>query len=380
MEMKKRKEILARHTKKIWFAEKEKRWKTHLPDEKNTLLAKSSKEKLEDALIEYYESIQEKPKTFDDMYHHWRKIQDTMVSDNTISKYNTDYKRYFLNSDFSKMQILEITEEDIKVFLCSTVKQQKLCQKACKTLFGYLYNVLKSARMNRIISENPMQFLEAKQFYKYCTEKEKSKETRLVSDEDMRMLYERFHEDYKKNPSYIPTYAVELASLTGMRVGEIAALTWDCITKDYIIINKSEKYDRITKEYFIDRTKNGKDRVFPLTDAIRDLLSRVKKVEMQYGYICEWVFANEEGRIHAPVISSCSKNKCRQIGITEKGIHAYRRTVNSQMRCEGVSSTVAASLLGHTEAVNERYYTFDVTNIKEKADIVTQVNKKMVTL
>lgn len=99
-------------------------------------------------------------------------------------------------------------------------------------------------------------------------------------------------------------------------------------------------------------------------------------IQLQNGYIGEFVFSNENGRIHAPVISSCSKNKCRQIGITEKGIHAYRRTVNSKMKCNGVSTTVAASLLGHTEEVNERYYTFDVTNLAEKADIVSKVNEK----
>ena len=39
-----------------------------------------------------------------------------------------------------------------------------------------------------------------------------------------------------------------------------------------------------------------------------DSLDKVKKAELQNGYICEWVFANEDGRVHAPVISSCIKN------------------------------------------------------------------------
>lgn len=95
---------------------------------------------------------------------------------------------------------------------------------------------------------------------------------------------------------------------------------------------------------------------------------------MESGALCEWVFADENGRIHAPIISSCSKNKCRQIGIIEKGIHAYRRIVNSKMRCNGVSVTVAAALLGHTEEVNENYYTFDVSSLAEKTKIVATIN------
>ena len=108
-----------------------------------------------------------------------------------------------------------------------------------------------------------MEFLEAKQFYKFCEEKKRSEEKTVISDERMMALYQQFLEDYKKQPFYIPTYAVHLAALTGMRVGELAALRWDSITEEYIIIDKSEKYDRSTKEYFIDSTKNEKERIFP---------------------------------------------------------------------------------------------------------------------
>lgn len=48
-------------------------------------------------------------------------------------------------------------------------------------------------------------------------------------------------------------------------------------------------------------------------------------------------------------------------------------------KCEGVPTVVAASLLGHTEQVNEQYYTYDVTDIKNKATIVAHLNKEMVS-
>lgn len=378
IEMNKRKEYLEKHPWSISQG-KDGKWRTYLPDpdKKRRMIKKSSQKEVEDVVIKFYKESEEKsvPKTFNDVYYHWRSIQDKLVSPNSISKYETDYKRYFQEADFSNKSIDMLTEEEIRVFIVETVKNLKLCKKACKTLFGYIRNVINSARINKIISDNPMEFLEAKQFYKYCTDNPKPYEKCLVSNEDMRMLYQRFYADYKKHPEYIPTYAVEFATLTGMRVGEISALTWNSITDNYIIINKSEKYNRLRKEYYIDKTKNGKERIFPLTDEIKQLLERVKKAEIANGYICEWVFANETGRIHAPVISSCSKNKCRQLGIDEKGIHAYRRTVNSKLRCNGVSATVAASLLGHTEEVNEQYYTFDVTGIEEKADMISKINK-----
>ena len=81
--------------------------------------------------------------------------------------------------------------------------------------------------------------------------------------------------------------------------------------------------------------------------------------------------------IHAPVLSSCAKNKCKQIGIPYKSIHAYRRTFSSKLKCNGVSTTVVASLLGHTEEVNEQYYTYDITEMKEKQIMVGMVTKEI---
>ena len=381
IEMKQRSRILKQHPYSIWEG-KNGYWYTYFqPDEecKRKLVKKKTQKDLEDMLVKLYCGTDEKRNiTFGEMYYKWREMQDKLVSDNTISKYDTDYQRYFANQEFTNLEIERITEETVKVFICKTVKEQTLCKKACKTLFGYVKNVIKSALINKVLYENPIEYLEAKQFYKYCTEKKKSPEQRVVSDFDMKRLYERFQKDYDRKPDYIPTYAVELATLTGMRVGELSALKWEDIHETYIFISKSEKYNRIEKKYYIDQTKNKEDRKFPVSEEIRNLLDRVKKAEIRSGYVCEWVFANQNGRIHAPVISSCLKNKCRQIGMEEKGIHAFRRTVNSKMRCSGVPATVAASLLGHTEEVNENYYTYDVSSFAEKQRIVEQINRSVV--
>ena len=176
----------------------------------------------------------------------------------------------------------------------------------------------------------------------------------------------------------MPNYAVEFASLTGMRVGEIVALKWEDIHTEgklsYFVINKSEKYNRKTKEYFIDKTKNKKIRKFPIDDKIKRFLFEVKKVQFKYGFYGEWVFANEEGRRHAPVVSSCIKNKCRQLNITEKGIHAFRKTLNSELRCSGVSEVVASALLGHSPQVNREYYTFDTSSMQDKTEIIARIH------
>ena len=56
-----------------------------------------------------------------------------------------------------------------------------------------------------------------------------------------------------------------------------------------------------------------------------------------------------------------------------KSIHAIRRTVNSKMKCGGVSTTLASSLLGHSERVNEQNYTYDIAELEEKKKIVENI-------
>ena len=80
------------------------------------MIKKSSKAKLEDEIISYYKAHSNKKPTFDKMYKSWRSVQDHLVGDNTIYKYQTDYKRFFEDSEFAAQEIEKISEDDLKIF------------------------------------------------------------------------------------------------------------------------------------------------------------------------------------------------------------------------------------------------------------------------
>lgn len=61
-----------------------------------------------------------------DVYEHWIEIQKEFVTDNTLYKYSTDRTRYFEKKEFTEKEIEKMTEEDIKVFIVRTVKDQNL--------------------------------------------------------------------------------------------------------------------------------------------------------------------------------------------------------------------------------------------------------------
>lgn len=191
---------------------------------------------------------------------------------------------------------------------------------------------------------------------------------------------EKIKKTYISKPSYIVQYAVELSLYTGMRVGELSGLKWVDIDskRKTITVRRSEKYNPKTKEYYISTTKNDKVRVIPMTPQMEQVLEHVRKVEMEYGFLGEFVFSDGNGRVHSRTISGCVRNRTlTEEFCNSKSIHAIRRTLNSKLRCSGMSVTVASSILGHTEKVNEENYTYDVSNMEYKKSIISGINMKL---
>lgn len=377
IEMKKREEILQKHKYKITLGS-DGRYFTYLPLESGRrLVKKTKKEDLIDAIVEFYTGSKN-VYTFIFVYEKWREYQDQMVSYSSVTKYDSDRIRFFDGEPFSETDILRLTEDDIALFIKKSTEGKELCKSACKTLFHYVSSTFAFAKRHKYISSDPCAYLRARDYYKYCTASERSKKDPIMSKDVVDALEQQIEHDILVKPNYIPIYAVRFASMTGMRVGEIAALKWEDVTDSYILVNKSQKYDRKRNVYEIKPTKNGKIREFPLTDDIKELLTEIREVEARFSYLTEFIFSNDSGPLNFRVISSCIKNKCRQTGVTVYGIHGYRKTLNSAMASRGVSKSVRASLLGHTEEVNERYYTFDDTTMEAKKQIMTEVYSSVI--
>ena len=73
---------------------------------------------------------------------------------------------------------------------------------------------------------------------------------------------------------------------------------------------------------------------------------------------------------------NCARNSCIYNRMEAKSIHAHRRTVSSKLKCNGVPTTVAASLMGHTPEVNEHNYTYNVSDQLFKFEKVAEINRE----
>jgi integrase len=278
---------------------------------------------------------------------------------------------------------MDITEEDVEKFIFFKIDQLKLCREAVKSLLGYIKGTFKSAKKNHDIADDVTKDIQRSEFYGKCTEIQHPVDALLVPEEDWEKLYKRIREDIEKKPYYFPPYAIILSALTGMRVGELSVLRWEDICTDsvsgctYIGICRSETYDTIDKTYRIRDIKNHRNRVYPISPQIQQLFWEIQQLQEAVGIQTPWIFYDpKHDHINKRQITNCLKNKCNAIGIRPKGTHAFRRQINSDMRCEGVSVVIASSLIGNSEAVNEKHYTFDVSGLEEKEHIVEKMNEK----
>ena len=375
--LKKEKEIARVHRQKIAKGS-DGRWRTYVyANGKRKQVARSTKEGVIDYLYSFY--FKKEEKTFENLFKEFLTYKKVFVSDNTIVKNEWCYRRYFEGTKLSSMAITDITTEDIGSFLVNGIKTFELSRRAYEELFWVTKSALRYARNKRYISENPIDFIEVKELFKYCKKKRVNPRDRIISDDEMASIMAIISKRQEKQPTHMAGYAVRLAALTGMRVGELAALRWDRVDFNarVILIDQAEVLSARKRTYYIEGTKNDKVRYIPITDEIEDLLLTVRAVEEQYGYLTDYVFSDSGGRVNKDTIGRYSSRVSKAAGCSNsKSIHAYRRTINSVMKENGVSTAMAASMLGHTEDVNDTNYTYDVTDMDQKRAALAAATKR----
>ena len=389
-------EIMQRKAKEL--QEKYHYWKTskgiykvHVYDgDKRKVVERKTEIGMIEYLIDRENGKTGKNVTFKFCYDQWREIHDKLVDANTVQKYQSDYKRFFENSTLPGKRVAELSKDELLEFMADqishpTFKGRKsdhvLNRRAAKSLWGYITNTFEWAMEHGYVEEdkNPCdRIVPKKTFYRLTEEQERPDDRVVIPPEQLIALNRQFQLDHENHPEYIAVYALELAALTGMRAGEIVALKWEDVQGNYIQVRRRESEDKLTGEIRIKTVpKNKKPRPVPYTSAIRNLLDRVRAVEEENNWLDEYIFTGSSGRITVHQLTSCMKNKCNQIGIRTKGVNAYRRTVNSLARANGLSAEAASSVIGNTPAVNSKYYTFDVTEDRKKRDVLEQVNQYM---
>ena len=286
-------------------------------------------------MIEFYGVLPDQDYTLGEAFLEWVEYKRTFtganykpLSPSTIRRYERDYDRLIKGSG---LETLKITVDGftLKQELKAIVVHNRMTPVDFGNLYGYMTGIFDMLLDSRRISASPLGKTTKQEVKAFCKEpKKKSDEERVLSVNGLERLREATEAQINKHHTYIPNYAVLLATMTGMRVGELSALHWTDIRDGFIHIDHSEhRYDYADHiELVIGEPKCGKHRKIPITPNIGALLSRIEAL----GIDSEWVFARKNGSRHTAHDISCAcDRRAKEAGLAGSSIHEIRRTVSS---------------------------------------------------
>lgn len=338
-----------------------------------------------DYLMEFYGIEQSKSgMTFSDLFLKWIEYKTLFVgsknrhkglSPSTIKRYKNDYERFFGSSDIINKPIGQITKPDLEGLIAGLISDHKLPEKQANNVIGYVAGMFSYAYDADMIDRDPAAKLDRALLLSRCVSETSDDTSRILSRDEIVLLKSAITR-HEQEHRYAPDYAAELALLTGMRVGELAALKWESIHDGYIHIDYSEHrldFDDHT-ELVIGEPKCGKHRMIPLTEDMQDVLDRVK--DLGYQSLEGFVFVSSDGsRCTGHDIGCGCVRRGKEAGIKSNvSIHRIRRTVSSLLH-ENLTETAVAALLGHTERVNKECYTYDISDYQEKLEALNHLPK-----
>ena len=367
------------------------RWSTYIPDPSKPngrrLIRKKSQTELYKCLLEFYH-IQEdgSRKSFADLYKEWIEYKRQFVSVNnrkkslsptTIKRYEREFDEYLSNLKLAKMFIGDITTPELTENIVEMINCKDMSEDCASNIIGYIKGAFQYAYDKEYIKKDPAAHLDRKLLLAMCRfTPAKADSDRVLTKDEIGRLRNAILNHKSDHPKYMPDYAIELALLTGFRVGELSTLKWEDIDEESGLIHivRSEHrldYSDRPSEIMIGLPKNGKVRVFPLVDEIMDLLDAVKALQMPSpeGFI----FTREDGsRYTGHDIGCAAARRGNEAGIGKTSIHEIRRTVSSLLNTE-LPRRVVAEMLGHTERVNAEHYDYSTAETSEKMRAVEKV-------
>lgn len=238
----------------------------------------------------------------------------------------------------------------------------------------------------KLLAYNPMQ---------YVVRKERPEEAQLfeteLEEESQILTHEQFLRlcDFLEgNSALLP---VQISYYTGLRVGEVCALTWQDINmkEQFIIVRRSIRYNTLTHQTEMGTTKRNKIRTVDFCDTLADILREAKRRQaswsLQYGpayfynyyqvvmekgrrhfeihsvprseatpddyHKIDMVCLREDGTFTTPgqVSQRCRKASQKLEGMEKFHFHKLRHTFTSNLLHCGATPKDVQELLGHSD-------------------------------
>ena len=383
-----RKRLLSKHRYKVFFDEKDNRWKTTLPDEtkKNgrRLVAKKDKHKLEDSIIEYYSS-QEDDKyiknnlfTLEKIFPEWLKYKSSQTNATSYARrILVDWDKYYKDTDITQIVLEDLTYLKLNEWAHNIIKQYGLNKKQYYNMSIIMRQCLDYACEPEIGLLKENQFRRVRIKSNLFTRKEKPKSnTQVFIVDEQKKICDTAKKKVAEHPWCTTPLMILLNFQLGLRISEICAIKWSDIEDNYIHIQRMEVEDYTIKEIdgelksisngytIVPYTKSvAGDRKVYLNDSAKKILRQIKKTNMEYGYYDQdFIFIKSQGCVRGTTsaFSQYLTDLCVEAGVMKKSSHKIRKTYISSLFDQKININTIREQAGHEdEQTSLNNYCFD---------------------
>lgn len=298
--------------------------------------------------------------------NHWLEYYvRPVVKTRTYEKYKGHVNNYIVPKlgDFDMEELLPVTLQKFTTFLMS----KNLSPNSINGILSVIKSSLKNAVAVRIVKEE----------WSCVIVRPKSREKKVdcFSKEEQRKI-ERFILDSRK----ANLFGIILALYTGMRIGELLALTWKDIdfNKGLISVDKTcydgwqnGKYKKI-----INSAKTESSvRLIPLPRQLRPFLRQIKNCT-DGNYV---IGGRTEFGAEVRTYQRRFERMLAKLGISHKGFHALRHTFATRALEVGVDIKTLSEVLGHSSpTVTLNRYAHSM--LEHKCEMMDKVGKLLIKI
>lgn len=304
----------------------------------------------------------EQEKTLLEIVHLWKAEKKLYVKKSSFSAYTLLIENHLIPT-FG--QYLKIEEADVQAFVIEKLNQG-LSQKTVKDILIVLKMVLKFGFKNKWIQYQAFEIQFPTERYQHNIEVlNRSNQIKL-------MKYIQEHFTFRN-------LGVFVCLSTGMRIGEICALTWDDIDLENGIIKISKSIQRIYSiednirktEIIIDtpKTKNS-IREVPMSKDLLRLMKPIKKIVNSSFY----VLTNDAKPTEPRTYRAYYKKFMNELGMPELKFHGLRHSFATRCIESNCDYKTVSVLLGHSN-ISTTLNLYVHPNFEQKKKAIDQMFK-----
>ena len=350
-------------------------WYVYLPSENDSQkrgkrVKRKDKKDLENFLADYWKEKSFNP-TVEEVFNEWndRRCDLGNIAQSTHERNQQTFNRHY--TDFGKRKIKSLEPRDIQDFLESEIGQKELTSKAFSNLKSITVGFLKYAKREQYISFNVKETVDDLDVRDSTFKKTVKEDYEEVFDE---LELPKFTKYLAENADIV-NLGIMLMLVTGIRVGELAALKWDDYDGNGLKIRRTET------RYQVEKGQNAYEiKDFPKTAAgaryviiPEDCLWIMKKLKAMNPFT-EFIFMKKGKRLNTVSFRNRQYRICKKIGCYPKSPHKLRKTYASLLSDYNVDPKMTIEQMGHTNiSCTQGHYFRNRKSLSTKTAILSSI-------